>query len=69
MYREILHLFYDSPECPFSIHNILRLAADYGVKPGTWLGPSIVCLALAAAVRDAIGRLPPSLGLATRMTV
>eukprot|EP00035_Acanthoeca_spectabilis_P024192 m.452716 g.452716 ORF g.452716 m.452716 type:complete len:427 (-) comp20387_c0_seq1:72-1352(-) len=69
VYREILHLFYDSPECPFSIHNILRLAADYGVKPGTWLGPSIVCLALAAAVRDAIGRLPPSLGLATRMTV
>eukprot|EP00037_Helgoeca_nana_P019140 m.185652 g.185652 ORF g.185652 m.185652 type:complete len:417 (-) comp24740_c0_seq5:2460-3710(-) len=68
VYRQILHLFYDSPACPFSVHNLLRVAAEFGIRPGTWLGPNTVCLALGAAVRESAGRLPESLGLATRMT-
>eukprot|EP00038_Savillea_parva_P008078 m.174554 g.174554 ORF g.174554 m.174554 type:complete len:452 (-) comp13847_c0_seq1:300-1655(-) len=68
VYRNILHLFYDKPDCPFSVHNLLKVAADYGVRPGTWLGPNSVCLAIGAAVRASARHLPPCLGLATRLT-
>lgn len=51
-YNEIIRLFHDteSTESPFSVHNLLRVSSRYGVKPGTWLGPSIACTALSRAV-------------------
>lgn len=48
-HRQVLQLFDDrlAPHCPFSVHNLLRLAGSRGsVKPGDWLGPTTVCRAL-----------------------
>lgn len=53
-YREILSLFHDtaSSESPFSVHNLISTGSQYGMKPGTWLGPSIACTALCRAVNQ-----------------
>ena len=53
-HRQLLTLFADLPSerCPFSVHNLLRHAAEDRVRPGSWLGPSIACRALCRAVNQ-----------------
>lgn len=53
-HRNVLALFADVPDerAPFSIHNMLRHAAEDGVTPGSWLGPSMVCRTLCRAVNQ-----------------
>jgi len=53
-HRSLLALFADvaNDRAPFSIHNMLRHAAEDGVTPGSWLGPSIVCRTLCRAVNQ-----------------
>lgn len=38
-YIEILHMFGDSDDSPFSIHNLLRSGEGYALAPGSWVGP------------------------------
>ncbi|XP_068668239.1 cysteine protease ATG4B-like isoform X2 [Aristolochia californica] len=42
-YVEILHLFGDSEESTFSIHNLLHAGKVYGLSGGSWVGPYAVC--------------------------
>eukprot|EP00048_Salpingoeca_helianthica_P022970 m.21355 g.21355 ORF g.21355 m.21355 type:complete len:360 (-) comp8065_c0_seq1:24-1103(-) len=53
-HRHILRLFGDaeSPDSPFSIHNILRRLRAMGVRPGEWLGPSAVGRVLCEAINN-----------------
>lgn len=53
-YDALVKLFYDTTatDSPFSLHNLLRIGERYGVKPGTWLGPSIVCTAMSRALNE-----------------
>lgn len=53
-YDALVKLFYDTTaaDSPFSLHNLLRIGDRYGVKPGTWLGPSIVCTAMSRALNE-----------------
>lgn len=53
-HRSVLALFADVPSdrAPFSVHNLLRHAAEDGVTPGSWLGPSMVCRTLCRAVNQ-----------------
>lgn len=45
---EILLLFGDTYECPFSLHNFIRAASELPlqVKPGEWFGPSAASLSI-----------------------
>ncbi|KAG9160634.1 hypothetical protein Leryth_025293 [Lithospermum erythrorhizon] len=36
-YFEILHLFGDSKNSEYSIHNLLQAGKDYGLAPGSWV--------------------------------
>ncbi|XP_068640837.1 cysteine protease ATG4-like isoform X2 [Aristolochia californica] len=54
-YVEILHLFGDSEESTFSIHNLLLAGKVYGLSAGSWVGPYAVCRSwetLARATRE-----------------
>lgn len=42
-YVEILHLFGDSEESAYSIHNLLQAGKTYGLSPGSWVGPYAMC--------------------------
>ncbi|CAA2967602.1 cysteine protease ATG4-like isoform X2 [Olea europaea subsp. europaea] len=42
-YIEILHLFGDSEDSPYSIHNLLQAGKAYGLAPGSWVGPYAMC--------------------------
>lgn len=42
-YVEILHLFGDSVESAYSIHNLLQAGKTYGLSPGSWVGPYAMC--------------------------
>ncbi|KAG9158026.1 hypothetical protein Leryth_000189 [Lithospermum erythrorhizon] len=42
-YFEILHLFGDSKNSEYSIHNLLQAGKDYGLAPGSWVGPYAMC--------------------------
>ena len=48
IHGEILRWFLDSPgpRHPYSIHNIIRLAAKFNKKAGEWFEPSTVSLVL-----------------------
>lgn len=61
----LLRLFLDQPgpSAPFSIHNICRAGAHHGVVPGQWLGPWVLCKALAAAAADYQQQQQQPLGL------
>ena len=43
-YRRIVRFFADvqSPDSPFSIHNIVALGIDLGKNPGDWYGPASI---------------------------
>lgn len=58
-HRAIIRLFGDTsdPQCPFSIHNLLRHLQHNGVKPGDWLGPSSVGRALCEVVNQDYARV------------
>jgi len=49
---KVVRLFWDEPTdaAPFSIHNICSAGAKQGIVAGEWLGPYVVCKALAALV-------------------
>eukprot|EP00879_Flechtneria_rotunda_P032073 GHRR01035224.1.p1 GENE.GHRR01035224.1~~GHRR01035224.1.p1 ORF type:complete len:395 (+),score=182.37 GHRR01035224.1:880-2064(+) len=49
--QQLLSLFQDQPGSlsPFSIHNLCTAGAGHGVVAGQWLGPWVLCKALAAA--------------------
>lgn len=51
-YLEILHLFGDAEESPFSIHNLLQAGKPYGLAPGSWVGPYAMCRTWENLVRD-----------------
>ncbi|CAH9134652.1 unnamed protein product [Cuscuta epithymum] len=42
-YAEILHLFGDSEDSAYSIHNLLEAGKAYGLSPGSWVGPYAMC--------------------------
>ncbi|OHT17138.1 Clan CA, family C54, ATG4-like cysteine peptidase [Tritrichomonas foetus] len=46
-------LFFDTPEAPFSIHNLVKNSIEFGLEPGTWAKPSIA----AAAIQRIFGEL------------
>ena len=43
--KDPLSLFFDSPDAPFGIHNIVKFCAECGLEPGHWAKPSIAALA------------------------
>ncbi|XP_077246602.1 cysteine protease ATG4-like [Tasmannia lanceolata] len=56
-YVEILHLFGDTEESAFSIHNLLKAGTVYGLAAGSWVGPYATCRSwetLARAMREPI---------------
>ncbi|KVI05429.1 Peptidase C54 [Cynara cardunculus var. scolymus] len=42
-YIEILHMFGDSEDSAFSIHNLLQAGEGYALAPGSWVGPYAMC--------------------------
>nr|XP_043614944.1 cysteine protease ATG4-like isoform X2 [Erigeron canadensis] len=42
-YIELLHMFGDSEDSPFSIHNLLKSGESYALAPGSWVGPYAMC--------------------------
>lgn len=54
-YTEILHLFGDSDDSPFSLHNLLQAGQAYGLAPGSWIGPYATCRAWESLVRNKRG--------------
>ncbi|KAI3817297.1 hypothetical protein L1987_11086 [Smallanthus sonchifolius] len=42
-YIEILHMFGDSEDSLFSIHNLLKPGESYALAPGSWVGPYAMC--------------------------
>ncbi|XP_075478363.1 LOW QUALITY PROTEIN: cysteine protease ATG4-like [Primulina tabacum] len=53
-YMEILHLFGDAEDSPFSIHNLLQAGKDYGLAPGSWVGPYAMCRTWESMVHNKI---------------
>ncbi|CAA0837218.1 Cysteine protease ATG4a [Striga hermonthica] len=51
-YIEILHLFGDGEDSPFSIHNLLQVGKSYGLAPGSWVGPYAMCRTWESLLRD-----------------
>lgn len=49
---EILHLFGDAEDSPFSIHNLLQAGKAYGLAPGSWVGPYAMCRTWESLVRN-----------------
>ncbi|KAH7286071.1 hypothetical protein KP509_33G057200 [Ceratopteris richardii] len=45
-YLEILQCFGDTPNCPISIHNMVKSGGPYGLVPGSWMGPFAICRTL-----------------------
>ncbi|KAL2521249.1 Cysteine protease ATG4a [Forsythia ovata] len=50
-YIAILHLFGDSEDSPYSIHNLLQAGKAYGLAPGSWVGPYAMCRTWESLVR------------------
>ncbi|OAY71055.1 Cysteine protease ATG4B [Ananas comosus] len=50
-YIEIVHLFGDSEDCAFSIHNLIQAGKSYGLAAGSWLGPYAMCRTWETLVR------------------
>lgn len=66
-YVEILHLFGDSEESAYSIHNLLQAGKTYGLSPGSWVGPYAMCRTwetLARSKREETGNADTSLAMA-----
>ncbi|XP_073296444.1 cysteine protease ATG4-like [Primulina huaijiensis] len=53
-YMEILHLFGDAEDSPFSIHILLQAGKVYGLAPGSWVGPYAMCRTWESLVRNKI---------------
>lgn len=49
---EILHLFGDAEDSPFSIHNLLQSGSAYGLAVGSWVGPYAMCRTWESLVRS-----------------
>eukprot|EP00468_Gymnochlora_sp_CCMP2014_P012374 CAMPEP_0167755064 /NCGR_PEP_ID=MMETSP0110_2-20121227/8616_1 /TAXON_ID=629695 /ORGANISM="Gymnochlora sp., Strain CCMP2014" /LENGTH=437 /DNA_ID=CAMNT_0007641009 /DNA_START=239 /DNA_END=1552 /DNA_ORIENTATION=- len=50
-YLMILRWFldYDSPECPYSVHNLMSHASCVDKKAGQWFGPQAACVVMSRA--------------------
>lgn len=51
--KKIIEWFYDSPKCPFSIHNFVKkgsLLSDK--KPGEWFGPAAASTSIKSLIED-----------------
>ncbi|KAJ0725011.1 putative peptidase C54, papain-like cysteine peptidase superfamily [Helianthus annuus] len=53
-YIEILHMFGDSEDSPFSIHNLVKAGESYALAPGSWVGPYAMCRRWETLVRSKI---------------
>ncbi|XP_027163003.1 cysteine protease ATG4-like [Coffea eugenioides] len=42
-YIKLLHMFGDSELSAYSIHNLLEAGKNYGLSPGSWVGPYAMC--------------------------
>ncbi|XP_022841530.1 cysteine protease ATG4-like [Olea europaea var. sylvestris] len=51
-YIDVLQLFGDSEDSPFSIHNLLQAGKAYGLAPGSWVGPYAMCRTWETLVRS-----------------
>ncbi|KAL0378191.1 UNVERIFIED_CONTAM: Cysteine protease ATG4 [Sesamum radiatum] len=51
-YLEVLHLFGDDEDSPYSIHNLLQAGSTYGLAPGSWVGPYAMCRTWESLVRN-----------------
>lgn len=49
---ELLHLFGDAEDSPFSIHNLLEAGSAYGLAAGSWVGPYAMCRTWESLVRN-----------------
>lgn len=50
-YIDVLQLFGDSEDSPFSIHNLLQAGKAFGLAPGSWVGPYAMCRTWETLVR------------------
>jgi len=50
--NEIIKMFIDSSENPFSIHNICEVGSYLGITPGRWFSPSISAYSLKLLVNE-----------------
>ncbi|KAI3696291.1 hypothetical protein L1987_79303 [Smallanthus sonchifolius] len=53
-YIKILHMFGDSEDSPFSIHNLLKAGESYALAPGSWVGPYAMSRTWETLVRSKI---------------
>ncbi|CAA2994716.1 cysteine protease ATG4-like isoform X2 [Olea europaea subsp. europaea] len=51
-YIEILHLFGDSKDSRYSIHDLLQARTAYGLAPGSWIGPYAMCRTWKSLIRS-----------------
>ncbi|CAI9753037.1 unnamed protein product [Fraxinus pennsylvanica] len=51
-YIEILLLFGDSEDSPYSIHNLLQAGKAYGLASGSWVGPYAMCRTWESLIRS-----------------
>ncbi|KAI7728619.1 hypothetical protein M8C21_028658 [Ambrosia artemisiifolia] len=58
-YIEILHMFGDSEDSPFSIHNLVKAGESYALAPGSWVGPYAMCRTWETLVRCKIEKEGP----------
>ncbi|KAK9063671.1 hypothetical protein SSX86_017542 [Deinandra increscens subsp. villosa] len=58
-YLEILHMFGDSEDSLFSIHNLLKAGESYALAPGSWVGPYAMCRTLETLARSKIEKNEP----------
>jgi hypothetical protein len=61
-----LGLFYDSPEFPYSIHNIALKGGELGTTVGNWVGPSLVCQAI-RLITESLSGVNPSVNVHVAM--
>ncbi|KAL8258233.1 hypothetical protein R6Q59_030274 [Mikania micrantha] len=58
-YIEILHMFGDSEDSLFSIHNLLKAGESYALAPGSWVGPYAMCRSWETLARCKIEKNEP----------
>ncbi|KAI7749948.1 hypothetical protein M8C21_029366 [Ambrosia artemisiifolia] len=58
-YIEILHMFGDSEDSLFSIHNLLKAGESYALAPGSWVGPYAMCRTWETLARSKIEKNEP----------
>lgn len=59
IHSRILSWFRDDESSPFSLHNLMEVAREYGNEPGQWFGPSQVAVMIRYMLALVRPRPPP----------